>query len=203
MKEWTTPKGTKLPIIDLRGKDYLQAAHRLVWFREEHPDWSIQTEFIKLEEKYAIARATIRNLDMIMATAHKREDEKDFKDFAEKAETSAVARALAFCGYGTQFCGDELEEGQRLADAPNKRATKQKPLPEQDTNDIADDPGKYIVRCGRKLRGMTLESIPVEEISGFMRWIQTDKQSESVRNQDEYQEFLVVANDYLSRPRAR
>jgi ribosomal protein S27AE len=35
----------------------------------------------------------------------------------EKAETGSVGRALSLCGYGTQFAS-ELEEGQRIVDAP-------------------------------------------------------------------------------------
>lgn len=30
-------------MMNLKGKDYLQVMWRLVWFREEHPDWCINT----------------------------------------------------------------------------------------------------------------------------------------------------------------
>ena len=50
-KTFKTPKGTELPLLDLRGKDYLMVAHRLVWFREEHSDWTIETE-VKREDKW-------------------------------------------------------------------------------------------------------------------------------------------------------
>ena len=123
MKTFKTAKGTALPLIDMKGKEYLQVAQRLVWFREELPKWRIETELFKLEEKYAIAKATIRNESGdIMATAHKREDAGHFGDFIEKAETGALGRCLAYVGYGTQFCADELDEGERLADAPIEKA---------------------------------------------------------------------------------
>ena len=124
-----TPKGTELPMLDLRGKPYLQVAHRLVWFREEHPDWPIITEIVEQDQTHAIVRATIKlnNLvDGVLATAVKREDKVSFPDFLEKAETGAIGRALALCGYGTQFA-PELDEGERLADspiAPAKPATR-------------------------------------------------------------------------------
>lgn len=118
MKTFKTPKGTELPFLNLKGKDYLQVAHRLVWFREEHKNASIETDFIKLEENYAIAKAVISfGNGETMAVAHGREDAKHFPDFIEKAETKAIGRALALCGYGTQFA-PELDEGERLADAP-------------------------------------------------------------------------------------
>ena len=119
MKSFKTPKGTELQILSLKGKDYLQVAQRLVWFREERQTWSIETEFLKLEDKFAIARAVIRNETGIpMATAHKREDAAHFPDFMEKAETGSIGRALALCGYGTQFTADELDEGARIVDSP-------------------------------------------------------------------------------------
>lgn len=113
-----TAKGTELPLIDLRGKDYLQVAHRLVWFREEHPDWSINTEFVKIDASMAIAKATILTPSgQIMSTAHKCEDKQGFADFLEKAETGAIGRALAMVGYGTQFAPD-LDEQHRIVDSP-------------------------------------------------------------------------------------
>ncbi len=47
-KTYRTHKGTELPILNLRGRDYLEVKYRLVWFREEHPDWSIETEFMSV-----------------------------------------------------------------------------------------------------------------------------------------------------------
>lgn len=119
MKTWKTPKGTTLSLMDLKGKDYLPVAQRILWFREDHPDWKIVTEFLELSTSHAIAKATILDEDSsVVATAHKIETVEGFRDFIEKAETGAVGRALAFVGYGTQFCGADLDEGDRLADAP-------------------------------------------------------------------------------------
>jgi len=121
MKTWKTPKGTELTLLDLRGKDYLQVQWRLVWFREEKPDWSIETE-LHINPEQCTAKATIKDeAGRIIATAHKHEDKQGFADYREKAETGAVGRALAFIGYGTQFCADELDEGERLADSPAER----------------------------------------------------------------------------------
>jgi hypothetical protein len=119
MKEFTTPKGTTLPLLDMRGKPYLQVAHRLVWFREERPTWSIETEPMELTQTSTYFKATIRDAEgRLMATAHKFEDKQGFTDHREKAETGAVGRALALIGYGTQFCADDLNEGERDVDTP-------------------------------------------------------------------------------------
>lgn len=124
MNSFKTPKGTTLPLLDLKGKSYLQVAHRIQWFREEHPNWCIRTDLRYFEPgKYAVTCATICNeKSEVIATAHKHETMEGFYDFIEKSETGAIGRALALCGYGTQFT-DDLEEGERLADAPVSKPT--------------------------------------------------------------------------------
>lgn len=123
--------GTELPLMNLKGKPYLQVAHRLVWFREEHPTATIMTEFLKLTETGATCKATIGLAraegggHSIVATAHKSETAEGFADFVEKSETGAIGRALALLGYGTQFEPD-LDEGDRLADSPIAVAAKPK-----------------------------------------------------------------------------
>jgi hypothetical protein len=53
-----------------------------------------------------------------MATGTGTEIRKSFEDFVEKSETRAVGRALAALGIGTQFVGEELSEGEHVANAP-------------------------------------------------------------------------------------
>jgi hypothetical protein len=118
---FTTPRGTRLPLLDLRGKDYLQVAHRLVWFREEHPTWSIETEPLAIQSDYAIFVARVKDENgRLISTGTKHETKHGFFDFIEKAETGAIGRALALCGYGTQFA-PELDEEERIVDAPLQR----------------------------------------------------------------------------------
>ncbi len=104
------------------GRTYLPVSARIVWFRQEHPDWSIETEAVEInhEKQYAVFRARICDGDgKLMATGTKKEDVKGFGDWIEKAETGSVGRALALCGFGTQFSPD-LDESTagRFADSP-------------------------------------------------------------------------------------
>ena len=125
---YTTKNGTQLPLMNIRGKPYLQVAHRLIWFREDHPAWRISTRIVSGEvtSHFAVVRAEISDSEgTLIASAHKLETEKGFPDFLEKAETGAIGRALALIGYGTQFCADELNEGNRLADSPTQPARKE------------------------------------------------------------------------------
>ncbi len=124
-----TEKGTLLPLLNLKGKDYLMVGYRMVWFREVHPLGRMETEVVELKETHAIFKATIfvpneKGEYVKLATATKREDAKHFPDFLEKAETGALGRALALSGFGTQFSLPEFEENNRLADAPLESVKK-------------------------------------------------------------------------------
>lgn len=123
MKTVNTPKGTKLPLANLKGKDYLLVAHRLQWFNEAETNFRIETDFVLVNDEQTVARAVVTVFDregkeIKRASATKRETKKDFSDHTEKAETSAVGRALAMLGYGTQFALSDLDEGDRIVDSP-------------------------------------------------------------------------------------
>lgn len=128
-------------MIQLKGKDYLQVAWRLVWFREDHPDFGINAEALTITEDHAIFKAYITNADGLqISSGHGSESKRDFGDFIEKAETKAVGRALAMLGYGTQFAADELDEGERIVDSPINRGRKisgvpaNEPIPKWDVS---------------------------------------------------------------------
>lgn len=130
MKTVTTPKGTALPLANLKGKDYLLVAHRLQWFNETETNFRIETDFLLVNDDQTVARAIVTVFDkegkeIKRASATKRETKKDFSDHTEKAETSAVGRALAMLGYGTQFAISDLDEGDRIVDSPVVNAKTQ------------------------------------------------------------------------------
>src|SRR5690348_4322490 len=124
--------------------EYLEVKWRLVWFRDLCPNGTIRTEMVHLdldreteEETYAWNSETRRSEKIIKrapgiaifraivedgkgghAEATKCEKAASFGDYLEKAETGAIGRALAALGYGTQFVGEEFDEGHRIVDAP-------------------------------------------------------------------------------------
>jgi hypothetical protein len=125
--------------ITLKGKSYLPARRRIQWMRggtpKAHPEWGIETEVLQFERGerlgmgkvkggYACVKASVIDHSgtyrLIIATGMKTEWSENFADFLEKAETGAIARALAVAGYGTETALD-LDEGAeagRIADAP-------------------------------------------------------------------------------------
>ena len=139
-ESFKTPKGTTLPLLNLKNKEYLQVAHRLVWLAEETTYYDITTEILpqseqEKSEEAVTVKAVISILEKDPAgrfmvikkvNAMKTEHRKHFADHKEKAETGAIGRALALLGYGTQYTGDELDEGERIVDSPTIAAVKQK-----------------------------------------------------------------------------
>jgi hypothetical protein len=104
------------------GKLYAPVYVRIALFREDHPvadGWGITAEILSTDDISCLSRACITDPNgRVVATGHKREHRAHFPDFEEKALTGAVGRALLFAGYGTQYALDELDEGERIVDAP-------------------------------------------------------------------------------------
>jgi len=136
--------------MQLKSKDgpkpYLPVQWRLVWFRSVCPEGTIDTEeiivdldrevseevkvwndekkryetVVKHGKGYARYKAIVTDGRGGRATGTKSENAAAFPDFCEKAESGAIGRALAGLGYGTQFTGDEFNEGRRIVDSPLK-----------------------------------------------------------------------------------
>jgi len=120
-------------------QNYLEAKWRLVWFREDHPDWVINTTISLIKNGdgpfASLAEAVIKdNQNVVKANGWGYEERIEEKydpelkktktvfnsKFVEKSETTAIARALAQLGYGTQWAM-EYEEGQvveEISDSP-------------------------------------------------------------------------------------
>jgi hypothetical protein len=104
----------------LKGKDYLEVQGRVLLFRNQHPDWSIETDMAALDDTSAVFKATVRNAEgRIIATGHGRASEEGTKHlggrYIEKAETAAIGRALALAGFGTD---SSLDDSDYLSDNP-------------------------------------------------------------------------------------
>lgn len=164
INNYVTKQGTELHLIDLKGKNYMPVQQRVLWFREDKPDWSIVTTPVELTDKHAVFRADIKNKDgIIVSCAHKKEDSKGFADFIEKAETGAIGRALANCGYGTQFATELLEAD---LERTNDKETKQKPIDAPIENPKIISFGSF---KGRNIDDLTEEeaSIIIEKIHSW------------------------------------
>lgn len=137
------------------GQQYLPVSARLIWFREERPDWSIETHPLHLDfaEGVAVFQATVKDTTgRVIASATKMETRSDFADFVEKAETGAIGRVLAMCGFGTQFAL-EISEGDVVS---GEAALADSPLPirgeEQAAQETMEQVALVCAECERPLR---------------------------------------------------
>lgn len=129
-------------MVSLKGQAYLQVKDRVIWARKEHPDLSIETEVVRLDDSMAVFKAEAYYpfgpeaplyASVIRGSGHGSETPEDFRDYIEKAETKAIGRALAALGYGTAAAFEESPD--RPADAPVQRrpqpAAQPRPQPRQ------------------------------------------------------------------------
>lgn len=130
----------KKDLIKLGGKDYLEVKFRLIWLRDLHPAWGVETELLQLDA-VAIVKASVKDeTGRVIASGHGMAKTGGSAKWAgreiEKAETAAIGRALAHAGIGTQFIDDETEgEGDHdhIADSPVERKPSNPPKQHQRT----------------------------------------------------------------------
>lgn len=94
---------------------YVEVKERVIAFRKVHPMGSIIPE-ITFTDNYVVCDCSILDENgKILAKAHSRKlGNRDFS--LEKAETSAIGRALGFCGYGISTSIATAEEMQDVED---------------------------------------------------------------------------------------
>ncbi|HEU0026956.1 MAG TPA: hypothetical protein VFQ25_07555 [Ktedonobacterales bacterium] len=119
-------------LMSLKGKDYLNVQHRLLWFMRDQRDmiasglaavpYTIHTELVDLDREtgWAHFRTTVRDVLGNESTMYGSESARDFPDYIEKASTKSLGRALLALGYGAAFA-PEMDEGERIVDSPVER----------------------------------------------------------------------------------
>lgn len=116
-------------LMNLKGRDYLNVQNRLLWFIRDQRDfivrglatttYVIRTELVEQDREagYAHFKTYVRDVMGNEATMYGSESARDFPDYAEKASTKSLGRALLALGYGTAFA-PEMDEGDRIVDSP-------------------------------------------------------------------------------------
>lgn len=159
------------------GKLYAPVYVRIALFRDDHPvadGWGITAEIVSTDDVSCLSRASITDPNgRVVATGHKREHRAHFPDFEEKSLTGAVGRALLMAGYGTQYALDELDEGERIVDAPVPAKATATPQPE-----AKKSPNPFIAQC-RRLWGVEITNEECRKI--FQRaWPTTEATADAL-----------------------
>lgn len=101
---------------DIKGKKYAEVSERILAFRKLNPNGRIITEIIDKSENDVTMKATIISEDLIeLATGYASEVKKGLVNsisMLENCETSAIGRALGFCGFGID---SGIASGQDMA----------------------------------------------------------------------------------------
>src|SRR5689334_18847485 len=122
-------------LMQLKGRDYLNVQSRLLWFiRDQRAlivaglatmPYIVRSELVEQDREagWAHFKTYVRDVLGNETTMYGSESAKDFGDYAEKASTKSLGRALLALGYGTAFA-PEMDEGDRVVDSPvDRRAT--------------------------------------------------------------------------------
>ena len=104
--------------VNIKGKEYVMVNERIKEFREKHPDFSLESEIVSLDNDSCVIRAVVKNqAGRIIATGLDREERQDktslvnLNAYLENCETSAWGRALDNLGIGIDVAiasGDEM-----------------------------------------------------------------------------------------------
>ena len=89
---------------DIKGKKYAEVSERVLAFRKLNPNGKIITEIVDKTENDVTIKATVYSEnERELATGYASEVKKGLVNsisMLENCETSAIGRALGFCGYG-------------------------------------------------------------------------------------------------------
>ncbi|AAV30185.1 hypothetical protein X813_gp24 [Lactobacillus phage LL-Ku] len=104
-----------LKSTDIKGKGYIEVNQRIKAFRQVYPTGTISTDIISLENGVVMMKATVLDEDgKTLATGFAYEKESSSfinkTSFIENCETSAIGRALGFCGFGIDSSVASAEE---------------------------------------------------------------------------------------------
>jgi hypothetical protein len=142
----------------IQGRAYTPVYFRVNEFRENNPDWSIHTKLITNNEtEIVVAADIIDEKGNVRATGHARELVNDKScvlnkhSGIENCETSAIGRALANLGIGTEqmFASqDEINVAKlkEMKDLFDKKETENKTLPTANEMLIFFNQSKHITQ---------------------------------------------------------
>lgn len=116
---------------NIKGKEYAEVNQRIKAFRMVHPNGTITTDIVSIENSIVVMKASITDDEgRLIGTGYAYEKEKgsfiNQTSYIENCETSAVGRALGMCGFGIDTSVASAEEVQNAI----KNQQSQQPLNE-------------------------------------------------------------------------
>lgn len=151
-----------LKTIDVKGKEYVEVNKRVIAFRELEVNGSITTEIVSLENGVVVIKATVADANgHILGTGYAYEKESSSfinkTSYIENCETSAVGRALGFCGIGIDV---SIASAEEVKTAIHQQESGQQESEQQEGNQpITATHVKALKERIRKINGLTEEKV--------------------------------------------
>lgn len=154
-----------LKTTPIKGKEYAEVNQRVKAFRMLCPEGSISTEIVSLADGVCVVRATITNADgfvLATGTAYEKEGSSNINrtSYIENCETSAIGRALGFCGIGIDTSIASYEE---VATAIMQQEEKPSEIHIKCLTDLAKEKGVTIERLCEKYRIKAITDISMAD----------------------------------------
>jgi len=127
----------KMKVIDIKGKGYIEVNERIKYFRENYPNHSLTSEWLRLDDNMVICKAFVKDeTGRILAdgTAYEMKGSTFINktSYIENCETSAWGRALGNFGIGIDTAIASADEVLNAIKNQNTQSQQpQKITPEQ------------------------------------------------------------------------
>jgi hypothetical protein len=142
--------------------NYTDVVAMLHSLRREHSDAEVVTEHIRIDDGFAVFKATITIPDGGKATGHGSEYNGDLTDYVEQAETKAIARALAALGFESLVAGDDRSEIAEPGTVPVVVATNRDQPTRPDVRPVALEPDVEEEPAGRATTRRDEQATPAQ-----------------------------------------
>ncbi|AGW43703.1 hypothetical protein phiLdb_00026 [Lactobacillus phage phiLdb] len=115
-----------LKSTDIKGKGYIEVNQRIKAFRQVYPTGTISTDIVSLENGVVMMKTTVlddNGKTLATGLAYEKESSSFINktSFIENCETSAIGRALGFCGFGIDSSVASAEEVENAILNQNKK----------------------------------------------------------------------------------
>lgn len=159
---------------DIKGKDYAEVNQRVKAFRQVHPNGTITTEIVSLQDGVVLMKATILDDDQrLIATglAYEKENSTFINktSFIENCETSAVGRALGMCGFGIDVSiasKEEVENAQANQTKGVKKVKEETAKAQAETKQtkMSEETSKVIFNLEETLKSWLVKKFKLESL---------------------------------------
>lgn len=169
---------------DIKGKDYAEVNQRVKAFRMVYPEGAIATQLVSLENGVCVFKAAVYSSadyvndeynypeQNLLATGYAYEKEGSSfinkTSFIENCETSAIGRALGFCGFGIDTSIASYEE---VANAKMNQDEIDRSFYLSAIHASISNKGLDEKKVCAKAKTKSIEDTETDRLPGMLKWL--------------------------------